>query len=146
MLFAFCCVTKWQWNSISSPWWASHSRFAPSQWETALLCNDVSHWLGASLESALMLHGRVMLTWLSSLMTAHLPPVSHVKYSSGTISVITHAASCHYHRVITCCMETPHHRNAFRIFIGPLWGESTGHRWFTSQRTSNAEVWRLICL
>ena len=26
---------------------------APSQWETALLCNDVSHWLGASLESAL---------------------------------------------------------------------------------------------
>ena len=31
------------------------SRFAPSQWETALLCNDVSHWLGASLESALVL-------------------------------------------------------------------------------------------
>ena len=27
--------------------------FAPSQWEAALLCNDVSHWLGASLESAL---------------------------------------------------------------------------------------------
>ena len=29
------------------------SMFAPSQWETALLCNDVSQWLGASLESAL---------------------------------------------------------------------------------------------
>ena len=29
------------------------SRFAPSQWETALHCNDASHWLGASLESAL---------------------------------------------------------------------------------------------
>ena len=29
------------------------SRFAPSQWETALLCNDVSYCLGASLESAL---------------------------------------------------------------------------------------------
>ena len=29
------------------------SRFAPSQWETALLCNKVSHWLGTSLESAL---------------------------------------------------------------------------------------------
>ena len=29
------------------------SRFAPSQWETALLCKDVSHWLGANLESAL---------------------------------------------------------------------------------------------
>ena len=29
------------------------SRFAPSQWETSLLCNDVSHWPGASLESVL---------------------------------------------------------------------------------------------
>ena len=28
------------------------SRFAPGQWETALLFNDVSHWLGASLKSA----------------------------------------------------------------------------------------------
>ena len=27
------------------------SRIALSQWETVLLCNDVSHWLGASLES-----------------------------------------------------------------------------------------------
>ena len=32
------------------------SRFAPSQWETALLCNDVSHWLGAGLESALYMY------------------------------------------------------------------------------------------
>ena len=29
------------------------SMFAPIQGETALLCNDVSHWLGASLESAI---------------------------------------------------------------------------------------------
>ena len=29
------------------------SRFVPSQWEMALVCNNVSHWLGASLESAL---------------------------------------------------------------------------------------------
>ena len=28
------------------------SRFASSKWETVLLGNDVSHWLGASLESA----------------------------------------------------------------------------------------------
>ena len=31
------------------------SRFASSQWETALHCNDASHWLGASVESALVL-------------------------------------------------------------------------------------------
>ena len=29
------------------------SKFAPSQWDTALLCNDVSHLLGASQDSAL---------------------------------------------------------------------------------------------
>ena len=35
-------------------WHTSYdSRLAPSQWETALLCNAVSHWLGANLESAL---------------------------------------------------------------------------------------------
>ena len=32
------------------------SRFAPSQWETALLCNDVSHWLVASPESTLLFY------------------------------------------------------------------------------------------
>ena len=31
----------------------AHSRFAPSQWEMALLCGDVSCWLAAKLESAL---------------------------------------------------------------------------------------------
>ena len=30
------------------------SSFAPSRWETALLCNNVSYWLGTSLESALI--------------------------------------------------------------------------------------------
>ena len=35
------------------------SRFAPSHWETALLCNDVSYWLGVSLESALHDHGKI---------------------------------------------------------------------------------------
>ena len=29
------------------------SRFAPSQWEMALLCNTISHWLGVTLELAL---------------------------------------------------------------------------------------------
>ena len=37
------------------PCFRADSRFAPSQWETASLCNDISHWLGANLESALCL-------------------------------------------------------------------------------------------
>ena len=35
----------WRWHNME---YRADSRFAPSQWETALLCNDVSHWLGAS--------------------------------------------------------------------------------------------------
>ena len=41
------------------------SRFAPSLWEKSLLCNDVSHWWGVSLESDLML-------WLLFLVMAIL--------------------------------------------------------------------------
>ena len=40
-------------NFIKTTFPRAESRFAPSQWETALLCNDVSHWLGSNLESAL---------------------------------------------------------------------------------------------
>ena len=36
-------------------WYRADSRLAPSQSETVLLCNSVSHWLGANLESALMI-------------------------------------------------------------------------------------------
>ena len=41
------------WHQHSNIWIIhirGDSKFAPSQWETALLCNDVSHGLGASLE------------------------------------------------------------------------------------------------
>ena len=47
------------------------SRSAPSQWETVLLCNNVSHWLGTSLESALdytRRHGQ--LNWLAVKLQA----------------------------------------------------------------------------
>ena len=42
-------------TSSRNTYFRADSRFAPSQWETALLCNDVSHWLGARLASALYL-------------------------------------------------------------------------------------------
>ena len=46
------------------------SRFVPSQCETALLCNDVSNWLGASLDLALHLcHVR---TWWSKCVNIHV--------------------------------------------------------------------------
>ena len=74
-IIAFPYHNLWQWNVVSywlgadTKWsvitaaamkifiinviYLLLTRFVPSQWETALLCNDASHWLGASLESAL---------------------------------------------------------------------------------------------
>ena len=52
------------------------SRFAPSQWETPLLCSDVSLWLGANLKSNLP-HG--CRKWQSShacLLLVDAPEVS----------------------------------------------------------------------
>ena len=55
----------------------AHSRFAPSQWKTALLSNDVSHWLGASIESALYLPAR---TTAGRTITGPSIPWMIVKY------------------------------------------------------------------
>ena len=58
------------------PWWHCHIdradfRFVPSPWETALLYNDVSHWLGASQESTL--HGNAfhIISSFSGASTSH---------------------------------------------------------------------------
>ena len=41
--YSFNCETQYR----------ADSRFVASQWEMALLCNDVSHWMAGSLESVL---------------------------------------------------------------------------------------------
>ena len=43
----YTSIEAWIWGCRAD------SRFASSQWEMPLFCNNVSHWLGASLESAL---------------------------------------------------------------------------------------------
>ena len=43
----------WRENNTCCSKYRPDSRFVPSQWEMALLCNDISHWLGANLESSL---------------------------------------------------------------------------------------------
>ena len=51
----------WTLNSLGLTWISvlyhrADSRLAPSQWETSLQSNAVSHWLGANIESALDHH------------------------------------------------------------------------------------------
>ena len=56
-------------------------RLAPSQWETVLLCNDVSHWLDASLDQPWgvsnhnVFHG--IWIWLC-IMTSCLEHIFHI--------------------------------------------------------------------
>ena len=53
-VFECCCYRNLRmWPTLASSYCITDSRFVPSQWETALLCNDFSHCLGASLWSAL---------------------------------------------------------------------------------------------
>ena len=60
------------------------SRFVPSQWETVLLCNDVSHWLGASLESTLPGWG----------LLSQFPPFH---YFSNFATFLKHTLAIEYH-------------------------------------------------
>ena len=77
----------------------AYSRFAPSQWETALLCNDVSHWLDASLEWALYwdlsrwpLSTEASLSWYICYVTciAYGSFCLHIGYSSMQYAIHSH--------------------------------------------------------
>ena len=46
----------------------SDSRFEPSKWKTVLICNDVSHWLGANLETALYIYCIYWIHWNQGLV------------------------------------------------------------------------------
>ena len=56
------------------------SKLASSQWETTLLCNDVSHWLGANLVSALLdIIGRGQMGPTTSVNWTFMNTDFHVK-------------------------------------------------------------------
>ena len=104
-------------------WFRGDSRFALSQWETVLLCNDVSHWLGASLESALWL---VSLCWenFSLVKLVNLITLGHQyqHFSDGFIvssmakrNIILFALNLAWEhgcelRTIVYCEVDPHNR------------------------------------
>ena len=63
-------------SSIMAWRYRADSRCVPSQWEMALLCNDVSHWLGASLESAL----RYLLMQETVCILHHYAAMNYLDY------------------------------------------------------------------
>ena len=64
------------------------SKFVPCQWETALLCNDVSHWLGANLESNLA-YISLVYTVMTVRRHAWLAPGKDVNYITAIITQIS---------------------------------------------------------
>ena len=61
------------WQSICL-WYRADSRLAPSQWETSLQSNAVSHWLGANLESALRYTAPVCISLSGGVPLMSVPP------------------------------------------------------------------------
>ena len=68
-------------------WVGADSRFAPSQWETVLLCNNVSHWWGASLEAALWVTGTCIM-WQRNLKSFGIACIMRLR-RNGCISQMT---------------------------------------------------------
>ena len=73
------------------------SRVTPSQWETPLLCNGVSHWLGANLESALC---------------CQLVPIEHI--SRGFY--LKFKSFCSRKSVFKWCLQTAGHSAQVSIY------------------------------
>ena len=68
--------------AVCNIWWVYRAdfRFAPSQWEMALLCNSISNWLGTSLDSALGVSGNWVCCWKELV---HLPVTCEEKAKSA---------------------------------------------------------------
>ena len=92
-------------NSSSQTNGRADSRFAPSQWETLLHSNTVSHWLGASLDSG---SGRFenffleIVHWWLSL---------DIAYDNSTLV-----------QVMACCLMAPSH------YLSHCWPRSLCHQ------------------
>ena len=89
------------WSVITDMIYRADSRFAPSQWETALLCNDVSHWLGPSLKSALI-YDMTMIYVRYRSDNEHLK--THRYQASGVVSSWLSYKDC-----ISFVSKLPHH-------------------------------------
>ena len=123
--------------------------FAPSQWETVLLCNGVSHWLGASLESALLYRRHIYHYYLSdrwnSISVLHMkrhnivmpgPAASvWVWHHSERDGVSNHRhLDCLLHRLFRRSKKTP----KFRV-TGLCERNSSVTGKFPTQKASNTE-------
>ena len=82
------------------------TRFSPSQWETALLCNDGIHWLGASLKSTLFLGLRPANERRRYCVTTSLIGWAQAKTQRWYTRVFL-SANCHARHVVLHQAQNP---------------------------------------
>ena len=119
-----CVRVAWLMTPPSRGTNRDQSRNALSQWETSLHCND--SWAhGYSL--ALSRPTCHVTTGCSDSNTTHfpVPRENHPRSRSNS----------HPFRTIALL-----HGNTFHM-TDPLWGESIGRQWFSSQKPSHVELW-----
>ena len=64
-LYVIFCYNWWLWYNETC---RDQSRYLPSQWETSLQCNDVSHWLGTYLDWTWLGHGKNKAFFMNRLV------------------------------------------------------------------------------
>ena len=64
----------------------------------------------------------------------------HVSNDNSTLYVPSYFCVCFLFMKPSSFIMTSWNGNIFRV-TGPLWGESTGHRWIPHTKASDAELW-----
>ena len=93
---------------VRDTYFRADSRFPPSQWEAALLCNDDSYWLGTSLESALYslrIAKKMMLVYVWDSAATRRNNVYAPIRLKGLMYVLTHNVK------MKCCGNILQHIN-----------------------------------
>ena len=97
------------------------SRFAPSQWETALLCNDICHWLGTNLESALKIV--IRLSFLPTVVTLILNMEVNADMAPWKYSLVQVMTWCCRSLLDWCQSDTFH----FGLISNRHWSKGVGY-------------------
>ena len=138
------CFSVKEWYRMPIHIYRADSRFAPSQWEPALICNDISHWLGTNLESAMIykvfLIFHTLLNFLYCRFSCHYYLWMRATYHKDEGYELIYVFRINWDSWHpggslrkTSTVKMSHHMmmssnaNIFHA-TGPLWEESTSHR------------------
>ena len=137
--FACCSVEGTDielWHSTTVVVCRADSRSASSQWKTALICNDVSHWLVVSLESALDMYilyciisycHCVCTTTMICMRACYVACLWNGRYSlvwftqRGLVSPYGIVKFCHqwFRLWLRTCLAPSHYRNQCWLIANP---------------------------